>query len=129
MVFKKIFGGGGGDPGKGKKSDDIDIEDYLNDLSIRDGRIIEQENIIYVKPVDLDADGKGVGLALKELEKHNIVVISIRPLLNKKQLLHDIIKELRDACTEMDGDIGRISEEKILLVPNGMRIVQKAEGA
>ena len=124
MVFKKLLGGGGGS--EEPMGDEIDIEDYLNDLSVRDGKIIESEDITYVKPLDLDSDGKGVGNVLAELEKNNIVVLNVRNLMHNKVLLKGIVKDLRDACVEMDGDIGRISEEKVLIVPAGMRIVSKA---
>jgi SepF-like predicted cell division protein (DUF552 family) len=126
MVFKKLLGGGGSggdDPKRGK--DEIDIEDYLNDLSVRDGKIIENEDVTYVKPLELDNDGKGVGNVLAELEKKNIVVLNVKNLLHNKTLLRGIVKDIRDACVEMDGDIGRISEDKVLIVPSGMRIVSK----
>ena len=123
--WRKIFGGGGG--GSGRSGDeDIDIEEYLNDLSIRDGRVIENEDITYIKPIDLDSEGKGVGDVLAELEKSNIVVLNVKALLHNKVLLRNIVKELRDVCIQMDGDIGRVSEEKILVVPAGMRIMQKS---
>ncbi len=124
MVFKKFLGGGGGG-GDAPRKDEIDIEDYLNDLSVRDGKIIESEDVTYVKPLDLDNDGKGVGNVLAELEKTNIVVLSIKNLHSNKTLLKSIVKDLRDACVEMDGDIGRISDDKLLIVPQGMRIVGK----
>jgi SepF-like predicted cell division protein (DUF552 family) len=120
MVFDKLFGGG-----REVGGEDVDIEDYLNDLSLRDGKIIESEDITYIKPLDLDSDGKGLGNILAELEKGNIVVLSVRPLLHNKTLLRSVVKELRDACMDMDGDIGRISEDKLLVVPTGMRIVQR----
>ncbi len=124
MVFKKLLGGGGGD--NGPFLGEIDIEDYLNDLSVRDGKIIENEDVTYVKPLDLDGEGKGVGNVLAELEKENIVVLNVAALLHNKVLLKSVVKDLREACIEMDGDIGRISEEKLLVVPQGMRIVSKA---
>jgi uncharacterized protein len=124
MVFKKFLGGGGGG-GDAPRKDEIDIEDYLNDLSVRDGKIIESEDVTYVKPLDLDNDGKGVGNVLAELEKSNIVVLNVKNLLHNKTLLKGIVKDLRDACVEMDGDIGRISEDKLLIVPTGYRIVSK----
>ena len=124
MVFKKLFsGGGGGGDSRGKE--EIDIEEYLNDLSVRDGKIIESEDVTYVKPLDLDSDGKGVGNVLAELEKKNIVVLNVKNLLHNRVLLRGIVKDLRDACVEMDGDIGRISEDKLLIVPAGMRIISK----
>ncbi|MFC2154420.1 cell division protein SepF [Candidatus Altiarchaeota archaeon] len=123
MVFKNIFGGGSGrDDSEG---DDIDIEDYLNDLSIREGKFIENEDLTYIKPIELSQEGKGIGNVLKELEKDNIVVLNVKSLIHNKVALHDVVKELRQACIDLDGDIGRISEEKILVVPKGMRIVHR----
>ena len=123
--WRKLLGGGGGS-GRPSGDDEIDIEEYLNELSVRDGRIIESEDITYIKPIDLDSDGKGLGNVLAELERSNIVVLNVKALLHNKVLLRNLIKELRDACVQMDGDIGRISEEKILVVPAGMRIMQKS---
>ncbi len=120
MVLKKIFGGDG-DP----LDEDIDIEDYLNDLSLRDGKIVESEDVTYVKPLDMDSEGKGMGNILAELEKGNLVVLNVRPLLHNKTALRTMVKDLRDACMDMDGDLGRISEEKLLVVPAGMRVVQR----
>lgn len=120
MVFKKFLGGGA--PIE-ESSEDIDIEDYLNDLSIREGKFIENEDLTYVKPIQLSGEGKGIGGVLKEIEKENIVVLNVKSLLSNKIALHDVVKELRQACVDLDGDLGRISEEKILVVPKGMRIV------
>lgn len=116
--MKGLFGGKKPESG----GDDIDIEDYLNELSVRDGKLVESDDLTYVKPVKLDAEGKGVGAAIAELEKNNIVVLNVKTLLHNKVLLREIVRELRETCAEMDGDIGRISEEKVLVVPAGMRI-------
>ena len=69
MPFKGLFG-------KGKDAGgEIDIEDYLNELSIRDGKIVEQDDVTYVKPVMLDSEGKGIGTVIDELEKNNPALI------------------------------------------------------
>lgn len=107
-------------------TEEIDIEDYLNDLNVREGKIIEREDITYVKPMDLDNEGAGVNEAIRELEKSNIVVLNVKPLLSNKVLLRDMITKLRETCIELDGDIGRISNEKILLVPANMRIIHRS---
>lgn len=121
MAFKRFF------RREGPSGEDIDIENYLNEMNIREGKIIEREDITYVKPVDVTADGKGIEEAIKELEKHNIVVLNVRALLPNKMLLRETVQKLKETCIEMDGDIGRISHEKILLVPASMRIVHRAE--
>jgi SepF-like predicted cell division protein (DUF552 family) len=122
MVLKRLLSRGR-EPEE--EEEEIDIEEYLNDLSIREGKIIEREDVTYVKPIDLDAEGKGVGNAIQELEKNNIVVLNVKDLLHNKILLREIIQELKDTCNELNGDIGRISHEKILLVPGGMRIIHR----
>jgi SepF-like predicted cell division protein (DUF552 family) len=116
MPFGGLFGKGKDD------SKGLDIEDYLNDLSIRDGKIVERDDYTYIKPIALDAEGKGVGTVISELEKNNIVVLNLSALLPNRVLLREVIKELRDACVELDGDLGRVSDEKLLIVPSGMRI-------
>lgn len=121
MVWKRILGRSEEE----EEEEEIDIEDYLNDLSIREGKIIEREDITYVKPVDMDNEGKGIGNVIKELEGGNVVVLNVKQVLNNKLLLRNIVKELRDTCIDLDGDIGRISHEKILVVPAGMRIVHR----
>lgn len=125
MVFRKFFPGSGAGDDEGFSSEEIDIEDYLNDLSVRDGKIIESEDVTYVKSLELDTDGKGIGNVLAELEKNNVVVLNVKNLMHNRVMLKGIVKELRDACIEMDGDIGRVSEEKVLVVPAGMRIVPR----
>ena len=120
MVLKRILG-----RGEEEEQEEIDIEEYLNDLSIREGKIIERDDITYVKPVDLDREGGGLAQVMTELEKDNIVVLNIRNLLDNKTLLRKLVKDLRDTCLDMDGDLGKISDEKILIVPGGMRIVHR----
>jgi SepF-like predicted cell division protein (DUF552 family) len=120
MPFKRFF------RREEKTGEEIDIEDYLNELSIREGKIIEREDITYVKPMDMNNEGVGVEEAIRELEKNNIVVLNVKQLLHNKVLLRDTIKKLRDFCMEIDGDIGRISNEKILMVPASMRIIHRA---
>ncbi len=120
MVFNKILG-----HKEEEEEEEIDIEEYLNDLSVREGKIIERDDITYVKPVDIDREGGGLAQAIQELEKDNIVVLNVRNLMDNKLLLRKIVKELRDACLDADGDIGKISDEKILIVPGGMRIVHR----
>jgi SepF-like predicted cell division protein (DUF552 family) len=122
MVLKNIFG----KKETPRTEEDIDIENYLSDLSIRDGKIIEREDVVYVKPIELDSEGKGVGTVIKELEKGNIVLLSIRKVIENQLLLRNITKELTETVEDLNGDIGRLSMEKILLVPEGIHIVHRA---
>ena len=120
MPFKRFFR-----RAEEEEEEEIDIEDYLNGLSIREGKLIEREDVTYIKPMDLDSEGGGIDEAKRELEKNNIVVLNVKQLLRNKILLRDVVKRLKDICMDLDGDIGKISNEKILLVPANMRIIHR----
>jgi len=113
--------------GKRETPSDIDIESHIRDLSVREGRIIESDDITYVKPMDLDPDGKVIDTVIRELERKNIVVLNVRALLSNRVALKETIDKLRESCVDLDGDIGKISAEKIILVPSGVRIVHREE--
>ncbi len=120
MPFKRFFR-----RAEEEEEEEIDIENYLDGLSIREGKLIEREDVTYIKPMDLDPEGGGIDEAKRELEKNNIVVLNVKQLLRNKILLRDAVKKLRDICIDLDGDIGKISNEKILLVPANMRIIHR----
>jgi SepF-like predicted cell division protein (DUF552 family) len=121
MIVFAFFGGK-------KPAGDVNIENLLGGLSVRDGKIIERDDVKYVKSVGLDADGKGMGSVLKELQKGNVVILNVQQLLHNKLLLRSVVKELRDNCVKIDGDLARLSEEKIILLPGGMKVTHAESG-
>jgi len=123
MPFKGLFGGKKSRLGSGG----LEIEDYFNEMTVRDGKIVEDDSATYVKSVRLESDGGGVDNALAEIEKGNLVILNVRALLPNRTLLMQIVHEIRDTCLDVDGDIARVSEDKILIVPNGFRIASGGE--
>ena len=112
--------------GKGDEVDeeDVDIEAYLSELDIREGKIIEREDVVYIKPLDL-AGEENIEEVKAELNKNNIVVANVKSILSDKLVLREMVDKLRDVCGETGGDMGRISENKIIVVPSGMKIVHR----
>ena len=106
----------------GKEEEEIDVEEYLNDLALHEGES-EDDTLTYIKPMDLD--DQIISTVITELNKGNIIMLNVRPLMHKKVKLKEIITELSDTCRDLDGDMGRVSEEKVLIVPPGMRIVHR----
>ena len=96
-------------------------------MSVRDGKVIEREDMTYVKSMNLDSEGKAMPTVMKELQKGNVVILNVRGLSHNKLLLREVVKDLRGACTGFNGDLARISEEKIIVLPAGMKI-SHAEG-
>ncbi len=107
---------------KGKEEEEIDVEEYLNELALHEGEV-EDESMTYVKPMDLD--DKAISAVITELNRGNIIMLNVKPLMHNKVKLKEIITELSDTCRDIDGDLGRVSEEKVLIVPPGMRIVHR----
>ncbi|MBM3309797.1 MAG: DUF552 domain-containing protein [Candidatus Altiarchaeales archaeon] len=122
MVVFGIFGGK-------KSSGDVNIEHVLNELSVRDGKVIERDDVKYVKSISLDSEAKNMDKVLRELRKGNVVILNVTEVSHNKLLLRDIVKELREASVGMDGDIARISQEKILILPGGMKVSHSEQGS
>ena len=121
MVVFALFGGK-------KPAGDVDVETILNELSVRDGKIIERDDITYVKSLALDSEGKNVDAVARELNKGNIVILNVRAISHNKLLLRGVVKDLRDASSGMNGDLARLSEDKIIILPGGMKVSQ-SEGS
>lgn len=118
MVLKKIFG-------IRNNEENIDIDKYMNELRVGD-KTTAGANITYVKPVDMDSEGNSIDTILKEMEDRNIVILNIRNILNDNFLLRKTMRRLYEICTGSNGDIARISDDKILIVPEGIKIAYRA---
>lgn len=114
MALKKIFGINGN-----KKS--INKEEFMDD-----SKSVEGYDKTYVKSIDVDGEGN-IDTVLKEMENRNIVVLDVNRIFHKKAILGRVLQQLQDTCTNTGGDIGRISTDKILIVPQGMKILHRAK--
>jgi len=84
---------------------------------------------IYVKSMDLQSlvDVQG---AADELRAGNIVVLDITPLMNQDPAeLKRAIDQLRGIAQGVGGDIGRLSESKVIATPKFVKIQFKRAGA
>lgn len=120
MPFGAIFG-------KRKEEKEIDVETYIKDLGVDETGVIEREGITYVKPIDLSGETRDTDTVTRELKKHNILVLNAAPLFSDKVKLRETIDRLKNVCNDIGGDMCRISMEKILVVPSGIEIVQRAQ--
>lgn len=114
MALKKIFGINGNKKGINKEE------------SMDDSKSVESNDKTYVKSIDVDEDGN-IDTVLKEMENRNIVVLDVNRIFQKKAILGRVLQQLQDTCTDTDGDIGRISTDKILIVPQGMKILHRVK--
>ncbi len=77
---------------------------------------------IMVKSVDLNGV-VDVQEVAQELRNGNIVILNISPLMDEDPAeLKRAVDQLRDVAEEVGGDVGRLSESRIIATPELVRI-------
>jgi SepF-like predicted cell division protein (DUF552 family) len=110
--------------GKRKKDTEapFDIEKYLTALGVsREGGLFEEEGVIYVKSIHLDKDS-AIEDTIKEVDRGNIVILNMKDMLNNPIQLNEKVREIRDSCVSKGGDMCRISETKLMVIPQNIKI-------
>ncbi|MEM4221935.1 MAG: cell division protein SepF [archaeon] len=112
-VFSKIF----------KRKSEGNVDDILTILGSEE--MFAEQADMWVKSMVLD-DVTNVEQIAQELRQGNEVILNIEPLSKKNAIkLRQAIAELKSVIQEINGDIARISEQKILLTPSGVKIARK----
>lgn len=109
--------------GKTKKSDEesVDVENYVDSLKVGEDGFIEQEGVIYVKPIDLDSE-TAIDEIKKEFSQGNIVIADLTHLAKDQAELYKKINAVKKFCQTNGGDVARVSQVKIMILPEGMEI-------
>lgn len=109
--------------GKTKKSDEesVDVENYVDSLKVGEDGFIEQDGIIYVKPIDLDSE-TAIEDIKKEFGQGNIVIADLTHLAKDQAELYKKINAVKKFCQANGGDVARVSQVKIMILPEGMEI-------
>jgi len=92
-------------------------------------RMVGELEPIYVKSMTLQslADVRGVS---DELRVGNIVILDIAPLMDRDPAdLKRAVDQLRGICEGIGGDIGRLTESRVIATPRFVRIHFKKEAA
>ncbi len=121
MGLKSWLGFGGGS----ENEEVIDLDEYLESVGMHEGELLDEEKYTYVKSITANST-EVVSDIERELKKGNIVVLDTETLAQTNRLsLKKLIGDLKKLEEELDGDMGRISETKILIVPGGFRILKR----
>jgi len=109
-----------------RKDEGIDIEDFLNNLDAEDDTIYEEADA-FVKPITLatDADVEGI---VKEAKEGNIVLVNIGQLSKRNAIkLKELVTKIKNEVEGINGDIARISQDRVLVTPSKVKIIKKKE--
>ena len=109
-----------------RKEEGIDIEDFLNNLDAEDDTIYEEADA-FVKPVTLTTDAD-TNTIVEEAKAGNIVLLNIGELSKRNAIkLKDLVTKIKSGVESIDGDIARISQDRILVTPSKVKIIKKKE--
>lgn len=109
----------------GSDDESVNLDEYLEGIGLHEGELLDEEKYTYVK--SLSASSADVlNDVERELNKGNIVILDTESLSQTNRLgLKKLIGDLKSVESEIDGDMGRISETKILIVPTAFRILKR----
>src|SRR3989338_4660472 len=98
------------------KKDDLDMEEFLNNLDSEESDPYEGAEAL-VKPVNMGSE-EDVKVVLEEAKKGNILLVNIGDMSKRNQMkLKELLGAVKDGIDSIDGDIARVSQEKIIVTP------------
>ncbi len=122
MGFKSWLGFEGG---TANTQETVDLDGYLNSIGVHEGELLDEGKYTYIKSISAVSPDI-YNEVEKELRKGNLVILDTETMSNTNRLsLKKLIGDLKNLETEIDGDMGRISESKILIVPSTFRILKR----
>ena len=108
---------------KGKPAE-VDVEEYLDTLGLEEGDLLEEHADMWVKNLVLE-EVVDIEKISSELRKGNVVLVNIAPLYKKNTIkLRQAVSELKGTIGEINGDIARLSEQRLLVTPSGVKIAK-----
>ncbi len=114
-ILDALFGGSRREAGN--------LEDAMQAIEDQDVDVLHGPAEYYVKPISLEGQGD-IASVEGELKASNVVLLNIAPVARNPAKLKDSLSALTNMTHALDGDIARISEDKILLTPKKMKIVK-----
>lgn len=106
------------------KKEELDIEELLNNLDVDETSIYDNADAL-VKPVTLNSE-QDVTIVIEEAKKGNLVLLNIADLSKRNALkLREYVDQIKQSVSSIDGDIARISQEKVLITPARVKIFKK----
>jgi uncharacterized protein len=106
------------------KEDSVDIEEILNNLDVEEETMYDNADA-FVKPLNLNQQ-EDVAMTITEAKAGNIVLLNISDLSKRNAIkLRELVLGVREGVHAIDGDIARISHDKILVTPSKVKIIKK----
>ncbi len=107
-----------------KRQDSLDIEEFLNTVDVEEETAYEDADA-FVKPLTLNRN-EDAQLVINEAKSGNIVLLNIADLSKRNAIkLKELITDIKSNVVAMNGDMARISQDRILITPSKVKIVKR----
>ncbi len=108
------------------KPENVDMEEFLNNLDVEEEAMYEDADAL-VKPITLSRD-QDVPVVVNEMKQGNIVLLNIADLSKRNPpKLKEYISAIKNEATAVNGDIARISSDRVLVTPARVKIIKRRE--
>ncbi len=106
----------------------MDIEEYMSSAEMEDVDVLHEPADMYVKPVSINSEDE-VKLIQDELDKKNIILLSIDELSKRPTTRNNVVAALKTYITKINGDIAMIDDSRLLLTPAKVKIIKRKKGS
>ncbi len=115
-IFDKLGQGFGSQKG-------MNIEEYMTSAEMEDVDLLHEPADMYVKPVTITSE-RDIELIEQEISKKNIILLDISELNKRPNTRNTIIGNLKTFVEKINGDIGQINENRVLITPTKVKIIK-----
>ncbi|MCL5419646.1 MAG: cell division protein SepF [Candidatus Marsarchaeota archaeon] len=103
---------------------EINVEDYMNSVEMDDVDLLHEPADMYIKPVSI-ASEDDVKPIEEELAKKNIILLDMTELNKRPTTRGNVVTELKRYVDKINGDIGQIDANRVLITPAKVKIVKR----
>ncbi|MCD6414571.1 MAG: cell division protein SepF [Candidatus Diapherotrites archaeon] len=108
----------------GESEEEVNIDEFLDTLGVENEDLLVEEANMWVRPYVIE-DLEDIPAIDNDLDKGNIVILNVEPLYKRNTIkLKQAISKIKSHATEIDGDIARLSEYKLLVTPKGVKVAK-----
>lgn len=102
----------------------MNIEEYMNSAEMEDVDLLHEPADMYIKPVTITSE-RDVEPIEQEVTKKNIILLDISELNKRPTTRNNIITHLKTFVEKINGDIGQIDENRVLITPSKVKIIKR----
>lgn len=106
----------------------MNIEDYMNSAEMEDVDVLHEPADMYIKPVTASSESD-VEPIQEEIAKKNIILLDISELNKRPTTRNNLIARLKSYVEKVNGDIGQIDENRVLITPSKVKIIKRRKSS